>query len=80
VRRFERISGHSLTSTESLAEVWLALRATAAVPHAASRPAPAQAAMIHNDWRSLAAEPAAGRRRGHLAWNGARGHVGTIRG
>ena len=32
VRRFEQISGRSLASTESLAEVWLALRATAAVP------------------------------------------------
>ena len=41
VRRFEQISGHSLTSTESLAEVWLALRTTAAVPDAAPRPAPA---------------------------------------
>jgi purine catabolism regulator len=39
VRRFEQISGHSLTSTESLAEVWLALRATAAVPDTANRPA-----------------------------------------
>ena len=39
VRRFEQISGHSLTSTASLAEVWLALRATAAVPEAAHRPA-----------------------------------------
>ena len=39
VRRFEQISGHTLTSTESLAEVWLALRATAAVPDAAHRPA-----------------------------------------
>jgi hypothetical protein len=41
VRRFEQISGRSLGSTESLAEVWLALRATAAVPGAAHRPAPA---------------------------------------
>jgi len=41
VRRFEQISGHSLASTESLAEVWLALRATAAVPDAAYRPAQA---------------------------------------
>ena len=41
VRRFERISGRPLTSTESLAEVWLALRATAAVPGAAHRPSPA---------------------------------------
>jgi PucR family transcriptional regulator, purine catabolism regulatory protein len=32
VRRFEQISGRSLASTESLAEVWLALRTTAAVP------------------------------------------------
>jgi DNA-binding PucR family transcriptional regulator len=31
VRRFEEISGRSLASTESLAEVWLALRTTAAV-------------------------------------------------
>lgn len=31
IRRFEEISGRSLASTESLAEVWLALRATAAV-------------------------------------------------
>jgi len=30
VRRFEEISGRSLSSTESLAEVWLALRASAA--------------------------------------------------
>jgi purine catabolism regulator len=41
VRRFEQISGRSLGSTESLAEVWLALRATAAVPGAAHHPAPA---------------------------------------
>jgi purine catabolism regulator len=41
VRRFEQISGRPLTSTESLAEVWLALRATAAVPGAAHRPSPA---------------------------------------
>jgi purine catabolism regulator len=40
VRRFEQISGRSLASTESLAEVWLALRATAAVP--APRPGPAR--------------------------------------
>jgi PucR family transcriptional regulator, purine catabolism regulatory protein len=32
IRRFEQISGRSLASTESLAEVWLALRTTAAVP------------------------------------------------
>jgi PucR family transcriptional regulator, purine catabolism regulatory protein len=32
IRRFERISGRSLASTESLAEVWLAMRTTAAVP------------------------------------------------
>jgi purine catabolism regulator len=32
VRRFEQISGRSLATTESLAEVWLALRATAAEP------------------------------------------------
>ena len=32
VRRFEQISGRSLASTESLAEIWLALRTTAAVP------------------------------------------------
>jgi purine catabolism regulator len=38
VRRFEQISGRSLGSTESLAEVWLALRATAAVPDVANRP------------------------------------------
>jgi purine catabolism regulator len=31
VRRFEEISGRSLASTGSLAEVWLALRTTAAV-------------------------------------------------
>ncbi len=41
VRRFGQISGRPLTSTESLAEVWLALRATAAVPGAAHRPSPA---------------------------------------
>jgi PucR family transcriptional regulator, purine catabolism regulatory protein len=29
VQRFEQISGRSLSSTASLAEVWLALRATA---------------------------------------------------
>jgi purine catabolism regulator len=38
VRRFEQVSGCSLASTESLAEVWLALRATAAVPDVAHRP------------------------------------------
>jgi len=38
VRRFEQVSGCSLGSTESLAEVWLALRATAAVPDVAHRP------------------------------------------
>src|SRR5215475_11775690 len=32
VRRFEQISGRSLASTESLVEIWLALRTTAAVP------------------------------------------------
>jgi purine catabolism regulator len=32
IRRFEQISGRSLASTESLAEVWLAMRSTAAVP------------------------------------------------
>lgn len=32
IRRFEQISGRPLASTESLAEVWLAMRATAAVP------------------------------------------------
>jgi purine catabolism regulator len=32
VHRFEQVSGCSLASTESLAEVWLALRVTAAVP------------------------------------------------
>jgi PucR family transcriptional regulator, purine catabolism regulatory protein len=32
VRRFEQISGRSLASTESLAEVWLALRAIEAAP------------------------------------------------
>ncbi|HLM90310.1 MAG TPA: helix-turn-helix domain-containing protein [Streptosporangiaceae bacterium] len=32
IRRFEQISGRSLASTESLAEVWLAMRTTAAVP------------------------------------------------
>lgn len=32
IRRFEQISGRSLASTESLAEVWLALRTTTAVP------------------------------------------------
>jgi purine catabolism regulator len=35
VRRFEQISGRSLASTESLVEVWLALRTTAAVTTAA---------------------------------------------
>ena len=38
VRRFEQVSGCSFASTESLAEVWLALRATAAVPDVAHRP------------------------------------------
>jgi len=33
VRRFEEISGRSLSSTESLAEVWLALRASATTPN-----------------------------------------------
>jgi purine catabolism regulator len=37
VRRFEQISGRSLASTESLAEVWLALRTTAAVPGGTGR-------------------------------------------
>ena len=32
VRRFEQISGRSLASTESMVEIWLALRTTAAVP------------------------------------------------
>ena len=32
IRRFEQISGRSLASTESLAEVWLALRTTASGP------------------------------------------------
>ncbi len=32
VQRFEEISGRSLSSTASLAEVWLALRATADTP------------------------------------------------
>ena len=32
IRRFEQISGRSLASTESLTEVWLAMRTTAAVP------------------------------------------------
>jgi purine catabolism regulatory family protein/PucR-like helix-turn-helix protein len=32
IRRFEHLSGRSLASTESLAEVWLALRTTAAAP------------------------------------------------
>jgi hypothetical protein len=32
IRRFEQISGWPLASTESLAEVWLAMRSTAAVP------------------------------------------------
>ena len=41
VRRFEQVSGCSLASTESLAEVWLALRVTAAVP--VSRPGPSPA-------------------------------------
>ena len=41
VRRFEQVSGCSLTSTESLAEVWLALRATAAVPVSRTGPPPA---------------------------------------
>jgi len=39
-RRFEQISGRPLGSTESLAEVWLALRATAAVPGAVPVPVP----------------------------------------
>ena len=34
VRRFEQISGRSLASTESMVEIWLALRTTAAVPAA----------------------------------------------
>jgi DNA-binding PucR family transcriptional regulator len=38
VRRFEQISGRSLASTESLAEVWPALRTTAAVPDNARTP------------------------------------------
>jgi hypothetical protein len=38
VRRFEQISGCLLASTESLAEVWLALRTTAAVPENARTP------------------------------------------
>jgi PucR family transcriptional regulator, purine catabolism regulatory protein len=37
VRRFEQISGRSLTSTESLAEIWLALRTTAAPGAARTR-------------------------------------------
>ena len=41
VRRFEQVSGCSLTSTESPAEVWLALRATAAVPMSRTGPPPA---------------------------------------
>ena len=41
VRRFEQVSGCSLTSTESLAEVWLALRVTAAVPVSRSGTPPA---------------------------------------
>jgi PucR family transcriptional regulator, purine catabolism regulatory protein len=32
IRRFEQLSGRSLASTEALAEVWLAMRTTAAVP------------------------------------------------
>jgi PucR family transcriptional regulator, purine catabolism regulatory protein len=32
IRRFEQLSGRSLASTETLAEVWLAMRTTAAVP------------------------------------------------
>jgi hypothetical protein len=32
IRRFEQLSGWSLASTEALAEVWLAMRTTAAVP------------------------------------------------
>jgi PucR C-terminal helix-turn-helix domain len=32
IRRFEQISGRSLASTEALAEVWLAMRTTAAMP------------------------------------------------
>ena len=32
IRRFEHLSGRSLASTESLAEVWLAMRTTAAAP------------------------------------------------
>jgi purine catabolism regulator len=41
VRRFEQVSGCSLASTESLAEIWLALRATAAVPMSRTGPPPA---------------------------------------
>jgi len=32
IRRFEQLSGRSLASTEALAEVWLAMRTTAAAP------------------------------------------------
>jgi len=32
IRRFEHLSGRSLASTESLAEVWLAMRTTTAAP------------------------------------------------
>ena len=32
IRRFEHLSGRSLASTDSLAEVWLAMRTTAAAP------------------------------------------------
>lgn len=39
VRRFEQISGRSLASTESLVEIWLALRTTAAVPTGPAGPA-----------------------------------------
>lgn len=38
LRRFEQVSGCSLASAESLAEVWLALRAAAAAPEVAHRP------------------------------------------
>jgi purine catabolism regulator len=34
VHRFEEISGYSLSSTEGLTEVWLALRSRGSVPHA----------------------------------------------
>jgi len=48
VRRFEQISGRSLASTESMVEIWLALRTTAAVP-AAVPPAAVPAGATRRD-------------------------------